>query len=242
MQTLESIKLDRKAATDKIAANWQTLLAEVDQATSVAGRSVGDVQVIGVSKYVDAEITGLLVDAGCRHLGENRPQVLCEKAESAEMVGRASWHQIGHLQRNKVRPTLRHVHMIHSVDSERLLQAIASEAVKQQRTVACLLEVNISGDANKTGLDVPSLERLLLEVPKSGVRVAGLMAMAGWGTEADAAQRQFAAVRELRDRMQAEFALPLPELSMGMSGDFQAAITEGSTMVRIGTRLFDGLW
>lgn len=148
---------------------------------------------------------------------------------------------IGHLQRNKIRRTLRCDPVVHSVDSQRVLEAIADEAVLRDYQADVLLEVNISGDQAKTGFAPEGLGRVLANLPSSGVRVLGLMAMAGWGTDPDDARRQFAKTRQLRDELASVTGCELPELSMGMSGDFVAAIAEGATMVRIGSRLFEGV-
>ena len=230
---------------DRILANWNAVLGEVADAATSSGRSIDDVKIIGVSKYVDAETTAALVEAGCHDLGENRPQVLWDKAESGLIDDSVRWHVIGHLQRNKVRRTLRFSPMVHSVDSSRLLESIADESVAQDRTTKVMLEANISGDDSKTGMNVDELKRLLQDPLPSGIEVVGLMAMAGWGTQPDQARRQFAEVRALRDELAEQLAgrneIQLSELSMGMSGDFAAAIAEGSTMVRIGSRLFEGV-
>jgi pyridoxal phosphate enzyme (YggS family) len=225
----------------QIKSNWQRVLAEVTEATEAVGRDPASVRIVGVSKYVDVETTALLIDAGCHDLGENRPQQLWQKAEALVDRSPLRWHMIGHVQTNKVRRMLRHNPLIHSIDSERLLQVIADEAAKQNRTVEGLLEVNISGDENKTGLPADQIGELLLNADPTHVRIRGLMAMAGWGTEAGEAARQFQAVAELRDRLQSETQKSLPELSMGMSGDFREAIAAGATMVRIGSALFEGI-
>lgn len=226
---------------DRIVANWKTVVGEVADAATAAGRSASDVKIIGVTKYVDAATTAALVAAGCHDLGENRPQVLWDKVKSELIDASVRWHVIGHLQRNKVRRTLRHAPLIHSVDSGRLLKSIATESVAINQSTDVMLEVNISGDDSKTGMDASELSLLLQDLPSSGIRVIGLMAMAGWGTEPDQARQQFAQVRALRDQLAEQVGNPLSELSMGMSGDFAAAIAEGSTMVRIGSRLFEGV-
>lgn len=250
---------------DRIAANWQAVVADVAAAAASAGRSASEITIVGVTKYVDAETTAALVDAGCKDLGENRPQVLWDKADSGCIDASVQWHVIGHLQRNKVRRTLRYRRQIestdggppmsrppvvHSVDSDRLLRSIASESIAAGVMTEVLLEVNISGDASKTGMDRERLTQILVDLTdaadggfaneQGGVRVIGLMAMAGWGTADQEARRQFAEVRELRDAI-ASANNPLSELSMGMSGDFAEAIAEGSTMVRVGSRIFQGV-
>lgn len=228
----------------RLSENWARVQEEIRDAALQAGRTPEDVVTIGVSKYVDAEVTAGLVAAGCEQLAESRPQQLWKKADSLALGDQVRWHLIGHLQRNKIRRLLTHQVVIQSVDSQRLLSAISDEASSAGQTVDVLLEVNISGDEAKTGLDVTEVRELIAEIadcPPEGVRVRGLMAMAGWGTDPAAAREQFAQTRMLRDQLTAQWDLALPELSMGMSGDFPAAIAEGATMVRIGSRLFEGI-
>ncbi len=231
----------------RIRRNWMAVNDEVRHAAEAAGRDPGSVRVIGVSKYVDAATTEMLFDAGCSDLGESRPQVLWQKAEaiapavSADPQRNLRWHMIGHVQTNKLRRMLRFDPLIHSVDSERLLRAIDQEASRQQRVAEVLLEVNISGDESKTGLSPEAVGQLLKIPGLTSVRVVGLMAMAGWGTESAEAANQFRSVAELRDRLVESGGYELPELSMGMSGDFREAIAAGATMVRIGSALFEGV-
>ncbi|TWU43749.1 Pyridoxal phosphate homeostasis protein [Novipirellula aureliae] len=224
----------------RLRQNWQTVRSEVAAAAVSANREPSAVQIIGVSKYVDAEATLALVEAGCNQLGENRPQLLWKKNEQIVFPNDIRWHLIGHIQRNKLRRSLPFEPIIHSVDSPRLLAAIAAEAVAQSRVIKVLVEVNISGDEAKTGLSPEQVERLLLDRPQQGAQIIGMMAMAGWGSEREEAKIQFSQTRQLRDDLQKKHSLPLPELSMGMSGDFNEAIAEGATMVRIGSRLFEG--
>ena len=226
---------------ERIQDNWGLVREEVAAATAAAGRTPDDVTVIGVTKYVDAEYTAKLIQAGCADLGENRPQVLWSKAESPGFPSDIRWHMIGHLQTNKVRRLLRYQPLIHSVDSERLLGVIAKESVAREVKTRVLLEVNISGDTEKTGMSATQLEELMQQPIPEGIEVVGLMAMAGLAADSGEIQRQFDAVRELRDHLVTASGLALPELSMGMSGDFQQAIRAGATMVRIGSRLFEGL-
>lgn len=226
---------------ERIQDNWGLVREEVAAATAASGRTPDEVTVIGVTKYVDAAYTAMLIQAGCADLGENRPQVLWSKAESPGFPSNIRWHMIGHLQTNKVRRLLRYQPLIHSVDSERLLGVIAKESVAREVKTRVLLEVNISGDADKTGMSASQLEELMQQPIPEGIEVVGLMAMAGLAADSGQIQRQFDAVRELRDHLVTASGLALPELSMGMSGDFQQAIRAGATMVRIGSRLFEGL-
>lgn len=228
-------------AGKRVGENWRAVQADVVEAARACGRDPAEITILGVSKYVDAACTRALVQAGCTHLGESRPQSLWQKAESPGLDHGITWHLIGHLQTNKVRRLLRHRPVIHSIDSQRLLQCIASESVAQGITTRVLLEINISGDESKTGLEPRAAETLLQQLPAEGIELIGLMAMAGWGTEAAEARRQFEQTRQWRDRWREQFQLELAELSMGMSGDYREAIAAGSTMVRIGSRLFEGV-
>ncbi|HID76472.1 MAG TPA: YggS family pyridoxal phosphate-dependent enzyme, partial [Planctomycetaceae bacterium] len=184
-----------------------------------------------------------LVEAGCSLLGENRPQALWEKAAALDDLP-IQWHMIGHLQRNKVRRTLPLVSMVQSADSQRLVEAIDRVAGELGLAMPILLEVNVSGEPAKHGFAPDEVERVLEQVVRyTHVEVRGLMCMAGLEGGPERARRDFAALRTLRDRLET-VALPavrLDELSMGMSGDYEAAIEEGATIVRIGSALFEGV-
>ena len=225
----------------RLTENWEAAVSEVADAALACGREPSEVKIIGVSKYVDAQCTRALFEAGCDQLGESRPQSLWQKAESPGLDHGVQWHMIGHLQTNKVRRLLRCRPIVHSVDSRRLLDCLKQESDAQGITTRILLEVNISGDPAKTGMAPEVAEELLERLPDSGVEIIGLMAMAGWGTAAEQAERQFTLTRQLRDRWQQKYQIKLAELSMGMSGDYREAIAAGSTMVRIGSRLFEGV-
>ncbi|MGI9427934.1 MAG: YggS family pyridoxal phosphate-dependent enzyme [Bythopirellula sp.] len=215
----------------------------IAQAAALANRAAAEIELVAVTKYVDVNLTAALLAAGCQSLGESRPQQLWEKAASSELAA-ARWHLVGHLQRNKVQRTLPLVDLIHSVDSLRLLQAIDKAAAEQDLTAEVLLEVNCSGDAAKHGLTHDGLKELLPQAAAfSHVKVRGLMTMAARSGGASVAARNFAALRELRDEV-ADRCPPtaeLKELSMGMSHDFEVAIREGATLVRIGSALFEGI-
>ena len=227
---------------NRLSDNWGNVKSEVCEAADKCGRDPDSVTIIGVSKYVDVELTQALFDCGCTNLGESRPQVLWQKAVQFSDRPAASWHLIGHLQRNKIRRTIPLSSLlVHSVDSNRTLDAIAQESIRQSLTTSVLLEVNISGDDSKTGMTPESLRQIVGQLPVGGVNTAGLMAMAGWGTDPNVARKQFDQLRQLRDDIVKEFDVQLAELSMGMSGDFAEAIAAGATMVRIGSRLFEGI-
>ncbi len=227
-----------------IASNWHRAVDSVAAAREAAKRT-DEVLVVGVSKYVGPELTQQLIQAGCQHLGENRPQLLWSKYQWMSENGhqQPNWHMIGHLQRNKVRRTLPMLSYVHSVDSVRLAQALSQEAVKSASTLPVLAEVNISQDQTKTGMPESDLVRFFeaaCDLP--GLQLRGLMAMASQFSGGDLARREFAEVRLLRDDLQKRYPdLELNQLSMGMSGDFREAIAEGATMIRLGSVLWEGL-
>lgn len=238
------------ATAEIIRTNWQRVQADVADACSAAGRAVSEVRIVGVSKYVGPELTQQLVDAGCRDLGENRPQALWAKhdwfndAQPPQAAdGPVAWHMIGHLQRNKIRRTLPLIDYLHSVDSLRLVDALATETANQDRRLPILVEVNVTEDATKTGMDpsgLPELFERIGDCPHLILR--GLMAMSTNFSGGDQARHEFARVRQLRDTLQSRYPeLDCSQLSMGMSGDFREAILEGATLVRIGSHLWDGI-
>jgi pyridoxal phosphate enzyme (YggS family) len=207
-----------------------------------AGRPREAVTLIAVTKTVGVDAARLLPALGVCDLGENRPQELWRKAES--LPNSIRWHLIGHLQRNKIERTLPLVQMIHSIDSSRLLSALDDEAVRRQQSISVLLEVNASREPNKQGFapeDLPGLTPQIAALRQ--VRVRGLMTMAALEEEPEHCRPTFVSLRESRDHLQTELgpAYPLDELSMGMTNDFEIAVEEGATLVRIGTALFEGL-
>jgi PLP dependent protein len=244
----------------RIAENLAHVRGRIAEAAGRAGRPADAVKLVAVTKYVTADAARALVEAGCHELGESRPQQLWEKAAAmADLPVR--WHLIGHLQRNKLRRTLPLVGMFQSLDSLRLLDAIeatwpsrtteaaAQPPLQRQASAAAreplpvLLEVNISGETAKHGFPPDALEAVLAELPKyRSVTVCGLMGMAALEGGAETARRDFAALRALRDRLRPQCppGVRLDELSMGMSGDFETAIEEGATIVRVGSALFEG--
>lgn len=226
-----------------IAANLARVREQIAKAAGESGRQSDEITLVAVTKYVDAATARLLPESGCSDLGESRPQSLWEKAELLA-DSRVRWHMIGHLQRNKAKRTLPYVRLLHSGDSLRLLDHVNEEAAQQGLTLDTLLEVNISGDATKHGFPVDEIAPALAKIAALGhLRVRGLMTMAALEGGRERARRDFAALRELRDRLVRECpaGIELKELSMGMSGDFPEAIREGATIVRVGSALFKGL-
>lgn len=213
----------------------------IEAACARARRAADGVTLVAVTKTVPVEVAALLPGLGVRDLGESRPQELWRKA--AALPG-ASWHLIGHLQRNKVERTLPLVAMIHSGDSLRLLSELDEEAGREGRTLDVLLEVNASREASKHGFSPQEVPLLGPAIDKlRHLRVRGLMAMAAYEADPERCRPTFALVRELRDRLRGSVGPrhPLDHLSMGMSNDFEVAIEEGATLVRLGTVLFEGL-
>lgn len=233
---------------EKLRNNLDDVRKRIEAAAVGSGRQGNDITLVGVTKYVDADVTRAFVEAGCATLGENRPQQLWDKAERLSDLD-IQWHMIGHLQRNKVKRTLEMASLIHSADSLRLLNAINSAAESLGVEANVLLEVNVSGEAAKHGFpgaaDSGALEAVVEHVGTLGsIRVHGLMAMAGLVGDLTDARREFVLLRNIRDRL-AQQGLPtnvqMQELSMGMSGDFEVAIEEGATIVRVGSALFAGV-
>jgi pyridoxal phosphate enzyme (YggS family) len=238
MNSINASVLTEKMVRESFAA----VRDRVAEAAIRSGREGRDVRIVGVTKYVSAEVARWLVGAGCTDLGESRPQVVWSKAADMQDV-QVNWHLIGHLQRNKAKRTLPYLHMMHTLDSERLLGQIESDIEPDRPILPLLLEINVSGDKDKTGMSIADAERMLLEWQSRlketfPIELAGLMGMGTLDGGLDQARRDFAALRELRDRWAVQFGIPLQELSMGMSGDFEAAIEEGATIVRIGSILF----
>lgn len=229
--------------TAQIAENVDEVRDRITAAAARCGRTAGEIALVGVTKYVGPAEARALVEAGCTELGESRPQQLWEKADALQDLP-VRWHMIGHLQRNKVRRTLPLVRMIESADGPRLVAAIDRLAGELAVRVPILLEVNVSGETAKHGFEPDAVEPLLAELAGyRNIEVRGLMCMASLQGGLAAARHDFAALRQLRDRLRENCpeGISLGELSMGMSADYEVAIEEGATIVRVGSALFDGV-
>lgn len=197
---------------------------------------------VAISKTKPLQDIQEAYDAGQRHFGENKVQEMTEKAEQLPAV--IKWHMVGHLQRNKVKYIVPYVHLIHSVDSVRLLKAINKEAGKVDRVVNCLLQVHIAQETTKFGFDTQELLDLLAseildELPH--VNVLGLMGMATNTGDEMQVKSEFTSLHQLFLKLKKGYNKPnlnLKELSMGMSGDFELALACGSTMIRVGSSIF----
>lgn len=228
---------------DQIRANLAAVHEQIATACDRAGRDPGEVRLVAVTKYARDEWVEALLTLNQHALGENRPQQLIQRAQQfAAASTPVEWHLIGQLQRNKVRAVLPHVALIHSVDSWRLLEQIERVAVEESRDVNVLLQVNVSGEASKSGFCQAEIEDQWEAVQQTTrTKVCGLMTMAPLTTDESIVRSTFSGLRALRDRLQERSPeIALTELSMGMSEDFPIALAEGATLVRVGSRLFAG--
>ena len=215
--------------------------ARMEEAARSCGRNPREILLCAVSKYHPLEAMRQAVEAGVDLLGENRVQEAAEKARAwPPEIPRVPWHLLGHLQRNKARKALELFDAIQSLDGEELALVLQRLCGEQGRGVSVLLEVNISGEASKTGADPRHVPGLLEVVQRQCplLAVEGVMGMAPLSESGDERRRAFAFLRELRDDLARTSGLPLKILSMGMSDDFPEAIREGSTLVRVGSALF----
>lgn len=219
-----------------VGANVAQVRARIAAAAERVGRSGAGVTLVGVGKSFPAHVVVAAADAGVTDLGENRAQELKEKAIAVPRDVR--WHFIGHLQTNKARQVVGLAHLIHSVDRYALGEEIARRARARSVTQNVLIEVNISGEVTKHGVEPAAALALALEVEElEGVRVEGLMTMAPYADDPESSRPYFAHLRELGERLRS--ALPdAGALSMGMTRDFEVAIEEGATLVRVGEAIF----
>ncbi len=184
-----------------LSSNLAEVRKRIAAAAARSGRDVSSVKLVAVTKYVDVRTTRALVELGCSSLGESRPQSLWQKAAELSSLP-IEWHMIGHLQRNKLERTLPHLALLHSGDSLRLLEAINAACVATSQRLSVLIEVNVSGDAAKHGFAPDEVQQSLDALSKfKALDVRGLMTMAGREADADETRRQFASLRELRDRL-----------------------------------------
>jgi len=220
-----------------IAQRVEQIRRRLADACARVGRPEDSVRVVAVSKNHPPAHVEAAAAAGVTLFGENRVQEAAAKIPQCS--GRLEWHLVGHLQSNKARAAVQLFHTIHSVDSADLLRRLDRIAAEEGRRLRVLLQVNVSGERSKFGLRPEALpETLRAAEGLSRIEVVGLMTMPPAFEEPERARPFFRALRELRDRMRVETGFELPELSMGMSNDFEMAVEEGATYVRIGTAIF----
>lgn len=220
-----------------LAANIASLRTRIDAACARSGRDAASVTLMAVSKGQSPEAIQTAASCGLQLFGENRVQEA--KAKIPLCPGRLRWHLIGHLQSNKARDAVQLFEMIQSVDSLPLAEEINKWAAKSARTMPVLLEVNLAGESTKFGFKPDQVLGELMALnalPK--IEIHGLMTIAPWTQDAEKVRPIFRQLREIKGRCEEIFGAPLPHLSMGMSGDFEVAIEEGATIVRLGTSLF----
>jgi PLP dependent protein len=228
--------------TEQLTENLRRVRERIAAACARSARPVDAVTMVAVTKYAELEWVRALIELGITDLGESRPQQLAARAN--ELPPHVRWHLIGHLQRNKIDLILPVANRLHSADSTRLLQALNDRGRTRGLRPRVLIEVNVANEASKDGFAVDELLTAWPGIQQfDSLAVDGLMTMAPQSENPESARRVFRALRELRDRLRDSSAgrYPLPELSMGMSGDFEIGIEEGATLIRIGSSLFEGL-
>ena len=220
-----------------IAGNLNVIRQRIRAACDRCDREPNSVTLLAVTKSQPPEMVRAAADLGLTLFGENKVQEA--KAKIPLCPARLRWHFIGHLQSNKCRDAVELFEMIQSVDSLPLAQEISKRAEQAARALPVLLEVNVAGEASKFGYPP---DRLLAELKELGalprIEIHGLMAVPPWSAEPEKSRPHFRRLRGLKLECERVLGIPLPHLSMGMSGDFEVAIEEGATMVRIGTALF----
>ncbi len=222
----------------ELFSNLAAVRDRISAAERRSGRPAGSVTLIGVVKTLQAETIAAAVSLGLTDLGENKVQEAEQHQQQVERT-QARWHMVGHLQRNKVGKALELFDVVHGVDDVDLAEALSRRAVAAGRVLPVLIEVNVSAEASKFGLapaGVTEVAERVLCLP--GLALRGLMTVGAPVGRVEAARPGFALLRTLRDGLVPRLGRELPELSMGMSGDFEVAIEEGATMVRVGTALF----
>ncbi|MDP9004693.1 MAG: YggS family pyridoxal phosphate-dependent enzyme [Verrucomicrobiota bacterium] len=221
----------------EIAENLAQIRSQIAVAAKKSARPVSEIVLVAISKTHEAEKVRAAYDAGQEIFGESRVQEA--RAKIPLLPSTARWHFVGRLQKNKIRHALPLFESFHSVDSIELAREMNRIAEEEGLRPRVLLEVNVAGEGSKIGFAPDTLRaqmETLLELPR--LTIEGLMTIPPFAAEAEASRSYFVQLRELRDRFAAEFKIGLPQLSMGMSGDFAVAIEEGATLVRVGTAIF----
>jgi pyridoxal phosphate enzyme (YggS family) len=229
----------RRLPVNPIAQNLEEVKKRLTAAAQRAGRDPAAVKLVAVSKTVDVDRIREAAAAGQTIFGENYLQEA--RAKIAALGLPVSWHLVGHLQTNKAKGAVALFHLIHSVDRLKLARALEQAAAADRKVQEILIQVNLGGEESKSGAAPQEVPSLLREIARmEHLRVAGLMTMPPWFQAPEKVRPYFRGLRELRDRLRALdlIASPLNELSMGMSGDYEVAVEEGATLVRVGTAIF----
>lgn len=220
-----------------IAENLARVRERITQAAAKASRSEGDVELVAITKTHPAQKVREAIEAGHTLFGESRVQEA--RAKIPELPSSLRWHLVGHLQKNKVRHALPLFELFHGVDSLALAQEMNRIATEEGMHPRVLLEANVAQEGSKFGFKAETLRgemETLLALPR--LSIEGLMCIPPLADEAEASRKYFVQLRELRDSLEKEFHVKLPQLSMGMTNDFPIAVEEGATLVRVGTAIF----
>jgi pyridoxal phosphate enzyme (YggS family) len=220
-----------------VAENLKGVRQQIAEAAAKVGRAADEIELVAITKTHPADKVREAIEAGQTLFGESRVQEA--RAKIPELPSSIRWHFVGHLQKNKIRHALPLFEMIHSVDSLALAQEINRIAEAEGTHPRILLEVNVAGEGSKFGFPPDKLREQMEELlAPPRLSILGLMTIPPLAEEAEASRRYFVQLRELRDRLQAEFRVDLAQLSMGMTQDFPIAVEEGATLVRVGTAIF----
>ena len=220
-----------------IAENLARVQERVQQAANRSGRSIDDITLVAVSKTWPVETIEEAVQTGLQVFGENKVQEILEKVPA--LPDHLHWHLIGHLQSNKIRKVLPLCEMIHSVDSLKLAQGIDRIAAELNLSPRVLIQVNVASDDAKFGFPVSEIRKCVGELNElENIRIEGLMTVPPFDPDPEQVRSHFTSLRKLRDQLVESTGSPLPHLSMGMSHDFEVAIEEGATLVRVGSSIF----
>jgi pyridoxal phosphate enzyme (YggS family) len=221
-----------------IAENLVEVRERISRAIQKSGREPDSARLITVSKQISVDRIEEARAAGAVVFGENKIQEAIPKIEQMGAEG-IFWHFIGHLQKNKIKFLDERFDLIHSVDSFELAEKIAKHYHSENRVQRILLQVNVSGEAAKFGMEPKELEKQMAEFFQlQGIQVEGLMTIPPFDSDPENSRRHFSRLRELREQYEKQNGLPLNQLSMGMSNDFEVAVEEGATLVRVGTAIF----
>lgn len=235
MRKLDNLLMN---VAESIETRLASVFRRITAAARLSGREPGDITLVTVTKTQPVEAVREAIAAGAAIIGENYIQEARNKFEA--LTGQqASWHLIGHLQSNKAKYAVRIFDLIHSVDSIKLAGEIDKQAQKAGKIQDILIQVNISGESSKSGVAHEAAMTLIKDMAAlPNIRLKGLMTMPPFFNAPDRARPFFADLRRLRDRAEQATGIALPHLSMGMTGDFEAAIREGATLIRVGTAIF----
>jgi pyridoxal phosphate enzyme (YggS family) len=222
-----------------IADNVHRVINDIHEAAYRANRDPSEIKLVAVSKTRTAEEIKEAVEAGIVHIGENKVQEASLKIP--KVSGEVIWHMVGHLQSNKAKTAASLFDWIDSVHSKKVIDIVSTLADQEKKTVKILVQVNISGEESKFGIKTDTVKDLVLyAAEKEGIKVCGLMTIGSFGVSHDVTRDEFSRMRDFFYRLKEdpEVGSVMSVLSMGMSGDFQIAIEEGSTMIRVGTAIF----